>query len=218
MHATQPIVLRVGFLIGDKGMRIPTLDIIISRLIILLVGLPIHEWAHAWSAYELGDDTASLQGRMSLNPLAHLDPFGSILLLLTGFGWAKPVPVNPYRMRVNPRTGMALSALAGPASNFLVAMLCAIPFRLGLAQYVPYSIAELLFNIGGISLGLGIFNLLPAYPLDGEKVLVGVLPRQWADMLISLRPYSPFILMGLIFLGGTIISPILQQLMILLFY
>ena len=103
----------------------------LARLIVLLIGFPIHEWAHAWSADQLGDDTPRWQGRLSLNPLVHLDILGSLLLLLTGFGWAQPVPVNPNRMRIAPRSGMALSAFAGPASNLLVAMFCAIPFRLG---------------------------------------------------------------------------------------
>jgi Zn-dependent protease len=178
---------------------------LLTRLIVLLIGFPIHEWAHAWSAHELGDDTASLQGRLSLNPLAHLDIMGSIMLLLTGFGWAKPVPVSPYRMRTAPRVGMALSALAGPVSNRLVAALCAVPFRLGLLRLTPVgssflSLPALLFGIAGISINLALFNLLPFFPLDGEKVLVGVLPRRWGDWLLALRPYSPYILMFLLFI------------------
>ena len=100
---------------------------ILIRLIVLFLGIPIHEWAHAWSAYLLGDDTASMQGRLTLNPLAHLDPIGSLLILVSGFGWGKPVPVNPYRMRMNSRVGMAISAVAGPFSNFVLAMVLAIP-------------------------------------------------------------------------------------------
>ena len=199
-------------------MSIPSVQVLISRLIVLLIGLPIHEWAHAWSAHELGDDTASLQGRMSLNPLVHLDPIGSLLLMLTGFGWAKPVPVNPYRMRVSARSGAALSALAGPASNFLLAMICASPFQLGWTVFIPRFLAQLILNIGAVSLGLGIFNMMPVYPLDGEKVLMGILPREWGDMLLSIRPYSPFILLGLIFLGGTLLSGLIRQLAILLYY
>jgi len=179
---------------------------LLARLIVLLVGMPIHEWAHAWSAYELGDDTAQLQGRLSLNPLAHLDPWGSVLILLTGFGWAKPVPVNPYRMRMAPRTGMALSSLAGPASNLLLAMLCAVPFRLGLlnlgdiyASRTLPNAATILWLVAQVSIGLGLFNLLPFYPLDGEKVLLGVLPRHWGDQLLALQQYSPFVLMLLLF-------------------
>ncbi len=204
-----------------------SLSTLVARLIVLLIGMPIHEWAHAWSAYELGDDTASLQGRMTLNPIAHLDLFGSILILLTGFGWAKPVPVNPYRMRVSPRIGMALSAFAGPASNFLTAMVCAIPFRLGLLSLSGIFVSEsllnpamLLWTIAQISLGLALFNLLPFYPLDGEKVLVGVLPREWGDRLLAIRPFSPYILMGLMVLGviGLLVGIVWGPLMRLLFW
>ena len=180
---------------------------LLARLIVLLLATPIHEWAHAWSAYELGDDTASLQGRKTLNPLAHLDLFGGILIMLTGFGWAKPVPVNPFRMRVAPRAGMALSALAGPASNFLLTMVCAIPFRLGWLALgdvdftgSSLNLATLLWDVSWVSLGLALFNLLPFYPLDGEKVLVGLVPRGWDDRLLALRPISPYLLMAVLFL------------------
>lgn len=197
-----------------------------ARLIVLLVIMPIHEWAHAWSAYQLGDDTASLQGRLTLNPVAHLDLFGGILILMTGFGWAKPVPVNPYRMeRVSPRAGMALSSLAGPLSNFMTAMVCAIPFRLGLLSFGGtdrglFDPATLLWYIASVSVGLGLFNLLPFYPLDGEKVLVGVLPREWGDRLLSIRQVSPYILMALMVLGvaGLLVSLLRGPLMMLLFW
>ncbi|MCX7854532.1 MAG: site-2 protease family protein [Anaerolineae bacterium] len=177
----------------------------LARLIVLLVGMPFHEWAHAWSAHELGDDTPRWEGRLSLNPLAHLDILGAILILLTGFGWAKPVPVNPYRMRTSPRAGMALSAFAGPASNLVLAMLCALPFRLGWLSVgdvvsARLNLATLFFLIADVSLNLALFNLLPFFPLDGEKVLVGVLPPRWGDALLSFRPYSPYVLLGLLFL------------------
>ncbi|MCS7177950.1 MAG: site-2 protease family protein [Anaerolineae bacterium] len=203
----------------------------LARLIVLLVGMPIHEWAHAWSAHELGDDTPRWEGRLSLNPLAHLDILGAILLLLTGFGWAKPVPVNPYRMRTSPRTGMALSAFAGPASNLVVAMLCALPFRLGWlsladVEFTRLNLATLLFLIADVSLNLALFNLLPFFPLDGEKVLVGVLPPRWGDFFLSFRPYSPYVLMGLLFLlpylgldlVGLLIRLVKLPLQILLFW
>ncbi len=177
----------------------------LARLIVLLVGMPIHEWAHAWSAHELGDDTPRWEGRLSLNPLAHLDMLGAILILLTGFGWAKPVPINPYRMRTSPRAGMAISAFAGPASNLVVAMLCALPFRLGWVSLADVgltrlNLATLLFLVADVSINLALFNLLPFFPLDGEKVLVGLLPPRWGDALLSFRLYSPYILLGLLFL------------------
>ena len=200
---------------------------IVARLVVLLFGFPVHEWAHAWSADQLGDDTPRWQGRLSLNPMAHLDILGSIMLLLTGFGWAKPVPVSPHRMRTSPRAGMALTALAGPASNLLVAMLCAVPFRLGWLSTADIFTGAglvwpelLLWRIAEVSLGLALFNLLPLFPLDGEKVLAGVVPRDWGDRLLSFRPYSPYVLMGLIALGvaGRLIEIVWWPLLRLLFW
>ena len=188
------------------GISIPT---ILVRLVVLFLAIPIHEWAHAWSAYQLGDDTASREGRLTLNPMAHLDPIGSLLILVSGFGWGKPVPVNPYRLRTNPRIGHAITAFAGPLSNFVLAMLLAIPFRM---QRVDYAIASMdlysqRLSIGAlllvaieINLGLMLFNLIPLFPLDGEKVLVGVLPPRWGDNLLRIRPYGPIILAGLMFI------------------
>ncbi len=199
---------------------------ILVRLIILFLAIPIHEWAHAWSAYQLGDDTASMRGRMTLNPLAHLDPIGSLLLLFSGFGWGKPVPVNPYRMRTNPRAGMAISAAAGPFSNFVLAMLLAIPFRLGWVGWYTggFSIGALLFIAIQINLGLMLFNLIPIYPLDGEKILMGLLPPRWGDNLLRLRPFGTLILAVLLFilprlgvdLIGIIIAPVYGLLLSLL--
>lgn len=199
---------------------------ILVRLTILFLAIPIHEWAHAWSAYQLGDDTASMRGRMTLNPLAHLDPIGSLLLLFSGFGWGKPVPVNPYRMRTNPRAGMAISAAAGPFSNFVLAMLLAIPFRLGWVGWYTggFSIGSLLFIAIQINLGLMLFNLIPIYPLDGEKILMGLLPPRWGDNLLRLRPFGTLILAVLLFilprtgvdLIGMVIAPVYGLLLNLL--
>jgi len=199
---------------------------ILVRLIVLFLAIPIHEWAHAWSAYQLGDDSASMQGRMTLNPLAHLDPIGSLLLLFSGFGWGKPVPVNPYRMRTNPRAGMAISAAAGPFSNFVLAMLLAIPFRLGWVGWYTggFSIGDLLLIAIQINLGLMLFNLIPIYPLDGEKILMGLLPPRWGDNLLRLRPFGTLILAVLIFilprmgvdLIGILIMPVYRLLWSLL--
>lgn len=199
---------------------------ILVRLIILFLAIPIHEWAHAWSAYQLGDDSASQQGRMTLNPIVHLDPIGSLLLLFSGFGWGKPVPVNPYRMRTNPRAGMAISAAAGPFSNFVLAMLLAIPFRLGWVGWYTggFSIGSLLFIAIQINLGLMLFNLIPIYPLDGEKILMGLLPPRWGDNLLRLRPFGTLILAVLLFilprtgvdLIGMVITPVYGLLLNLL--
>lgn len=194
---------------------------LIVRLIVLFVGLPIHEWAHAWSAYQLGDDTARLQGRLTLNPFAHLDLFGSLVLLLTGFGWAKPVPVNPYRLRGSMRVSAALTAAAGPLSNFVMALLLAIPFRMGWlssASTWVLTLSQFLYIGIGINIGLMLFNLVPIPPLDGFTVLVGVLPPHWSDRLLRLRPYGPLVLIVVLLLAPYVLSPISVLLQMLLLY
>jgi Zn-dependent protease len=145
-------------------------------------------------------------GRLTLNPLAHLDPIGSLVLLLSGFGWAKPVPVNPNTLRRRTPAGMMLVAAAGPLSNLILAIIAAIPFQLGLVSlYSPTgdllpSLAFLLSEFIFINLILLFFNLIPIFPLDGEKVAEYFLPPNGQDMLLRLRPYGPIILMALLFI------------------
>ena len=197
-------------------------------MVAILTGLAFHEFCHAWAANELGDDTAARQGRLTLNPLAHLDPLGSALLLLVGFGWAKPTPVNPWRLRGGPRRGNAIVAFAGPASNFFFAALAAIPIRTGLVDDIEprpgetlveavirrgsgedYLLGFLVFVIS-LNILLGIFNLIPIPPLDGFKVTTGLLPRGPAEALEKLAPYGPGILMTLLVIGfiNPALSPI----------
>jgi Zn-dependent protease len=173
---------------------------LIARLIVLVIAFTFHELAHAWSADQLGDDTARRMGRLTLNPLAHLDPLGSLLLLFAGFGWAKPVPVNPYRLRPNPQVGFALVAAAGPFSNLVMALIAAIPFRFGVFTQ-PTFLANLFFEFIYINIILMLFNLLPIAPLDGSKILRGFAPREWDRWLAPLEQYGPFILMGVLVLG-----------------
>lgn len=180
-------------------------EVLLGRLLVIILGIPIHEWAHGWMAHLLGDETPESEGRLSLNPLTHLDPVGTLMILLTGFGWGRAARVNPYRMwRVkNPRTGMALTALAGPLSNILQAVLLALPFRLGLLALLPAAQADkleliLLWAIL-VNIGLAVFNLLPIPPLDGSRVLVGVAPPRVADFIERLEPIAPFILLGVLF-------------------
>jgi Zn-dependent protease len=177
---------------------------LISRIIVLVIAFSVHEFAHAWTADQLGDDTPRLQGRLTLNPLSHLDPLGSIMLLIAGFGWAKPVLVNPYALRRRTPAGMMLVAVAGPFSNLLLAILAAIPFRAGLlSPSFSGSFLSLLFlEFIWINLILLFFNLLPIFPLDGEKVAEYFLPPNGQDFLYRLRPYGMYILMGLILLGN----------------
>jgi Zn-dependent protease len=185
--------------------------VLIARSVTLLIAFTIHELAHAVSADRLGDMTPRRMGRITLNPLAHLDPIGTIMLLVAGFGWAKPVMVNPYNMRGNPRTMMALVALAGPASNLLMASMAAIPFRLGLIDFtftssnaiVPspdFMLSQFLW----INIILAIFNLIPIPPLDGYKILMGILPPNISYRLQPLEQYGMLILLALVFLPGFI--------------
>ncbi|MBL8058007.1 MAG: site-2 protease family protein [Anaerolineales bacterium] len=191
---------------------------IIARVITLLIAFTIHELAHAWVADQLGDTTPRRMGRLTLNPLAHLDPVGSLLLVFAGFGWAKPVMTNPYNFRNGPRLGMALVAAAGPFSNLLMAILAAIPFRLGLLELSGRfsTISGLLptpeyFLVDFIQLNilLMLFNLLPIGPLDGMKVLRGFAPREWDQALNLLEQWGMFILLALVFLGQSVLSLVL---------
>ena len=150
-------------------------------IIALLIAITIHEFSHALMADRLGDPTARLAGRLTLNPLAHLDPIGTIMILLVNFGWGKPVPFDPFNLR-NPRQGSALISFAGPASNLLLALLLSILLRL--TPLIPLNIyaivhpfTSLLIPIIVLNVSLAIFNLLPIHPLDGGKILVGILPE-----------------------------------------
>ncbi|RME48108.1 MAG: site-2 protease family protein [Chloroflexi bacterium] len=177
----------------------------ISVIVALVVGITVHEFAHAFTASELGDPTSRNQGRLTLNPLSHLDPVGSLMILFAGFGWGKPVPVNPYMLRTDPTVGMAVVSLAGPASNVLTALLFAIPLRLGIlpsgfgSRMFP-SFTSLFGTIIFINIALAVFNLIPLAPLDGYKVALAVLPREFANRLRQIETYGPIILILLVFL------------------
>ena len=184
-------------------------------LIPLLLSLTVHEWAHAWSAYRLGDDTAEKQGRLTLNPIAHIDPIGTLLLPLLGvpFGWAKPVPVSPTRFRrdVNMNRGMIITAAAGPFSNVVLAVLCAIAFGL-VARFSPdaltarFGVAPLLMMMIQINVALAIFNMIPIPPLDGSRVVDGLVPYGWRPAWESIVRLSPLLLVVIIFFSGRIIA------------
>ena len=187
---------------------------IIIRIITLVIAFTIHEFAHAWVATMFGDNTPSAAGRLTLNPLAHLDVMGSLLLLIAGFGWAKPVPINPYAMRT--RSGVMWTSLAGPFSNFLMAILAAIPLRLGVVSATGSNfLSQFLLEFMLINLVLMLFNLIPIAPLDGEKIAEYVWPPAWGKVLEKLSRYGPMILLVLILLGsfgsfnilGAVINP-----------
>ena len=180
----------------------------LSILFALVIGIAIHEFSHAWAADVLGDPTARYQGRLTLNPVAHFDPMGALMILYSviagwGFGWGKPVPVNPRNLRYGPRVGMALTAVAGPVSNLLLAVVVATPFRLGVE--LPGVLGELLLTIVLVNLGLALFNTLPIPPLDGFSVLSGLLSTvraRWAYDVVAqldrLRAYGPMVFLLLI--------------------
>ncbi len=182
-------------------------SVIIARAIVLLIAFTVHELAHAVTADRMGDPTPRSQGRITLNPIKHLDPIGAIFLLVSGFGWAKPVMINPYNLRGNPRTSMAIVAAAGPLSNLVMAFLASLPVQLGLVgiQFQAPSgvlpdLPYLLFEFIWINLILLFFNLIPIPPLDGYKILLGILPPEVGLRLRPLEQYGFLILMGAIFL------------------
>jgi Zn-dependent protease len=158
----------------------------VAFLLSLLIAIDVHEFAHAWMANELGDPTARYQGRLSLNPLVHLDPMGTRMMLFSlvsgvGIGWGKPVPVNPVYLRKGPRVGMGLVAAAGPLSNLVLAAIVAVPIRLGLTM--SWSLLNLLLILISVNISIALFNLLPIPPLDGASILRGILSTiraKWA--------------------------------------
>ena len=184
----------------------------VSRIMIwipLVFSLTVHEWAHAASAALLGDRTAEQQGRLTLNPLPHLDPVGTVLLPLIGvpFGWAKPVPVNPARFRrgVNMRTGLVLTAAAGPASNVVLAFVSSLALAM-LYTRAPHLLATagpVLQMMVFLNVLLAVFNMLPIPPLDGSRVADGLMPNAW-------RPaWDAFARLGPLVLAGVILAPLL---------
>jgi Zn-dependent protease len=177
-------------------------NFILERLLTyvpLLLSLTVHEWAHAYSAFLLGDDTAARNGRLTLNPISHIDPLGTLILPLFspfGFGWAKPVPVNPTRFRrdISMRTGMMITAAAGPASNLLIAIVSAVGLgllmRRGIVQGRTDGLAELLEISIGMNLSLCLFNLLPFPPLDGSRVVDGLVPYRYRGSWEQVERYA----------------------------
>ena len=180
----------------------------------LVVAVTVHEFSHALVANGLGDTTAKQQGRLSLNPIRHLDPSGTLMLLIAGFGWGKPVPVNPRRLAHGP-TGTSLVAAAGPFSNLVTAFLLAIPIKLGLLDSTGPGLNQVtVVMTGGLLPGLAdilglfiffnlllaVFNLLPLAPLDGSRVLEGFIPRHRAESYARFQRYGPMVLVGIVML------------------
>lgn len=178
--------------------------LIISRVLTLIIALTVHEFAHAFVADRFGDDTPRIMGRLTLNPLKHLDVMGSLLLIIAGFGWAKPVPVNPAKLHEHSRSAFMWVSIAGPAANLLLACLAAIPLRFNLIPTLPAStilpsISSFLITFFVINLVLMVFNLLPLPPLDGEKILEFLLPESWASQYAKIKPFGPILLLVVVF-------------------
>ncbi len=178
----------------------------------ILLALTLHEYAHAYTAYKLGDDTAQKLGRLTLNPLKHLDLLGTIMLFIIQLGWAKPVPVNPEHFS-NPRRGMLYVAAAGPASNILQALAFGLLYRILLpldpgSQLFTYFLFMIRIAVI-INLILAFFNLIPIPPLDGSKIAFSFLPARWDSLVYSLDRFGPFILLGIILVGNRFDLPII---------
>lgn len=182
---------------------------ILVYAVLLLVVFPVHEMAHGFAAYLLGDKTAKYQGRLTMNPLAHMDPFGSLMMLLVGVGYAKPVPVNPYNFK-NRKAGMALTALAGPLSNLLMAILSVGLYRVlyrVLIIFVSDGWTLTLLRMGlvelfaSINIRLAMFNLLPIPPLDGFRIISYVLPDKWVFMVNRYQQVITLVVLVVVFTG-----------------
>jgi len=178
---------------------------IVLRVPAVLIALTIHEFFHGYAAFCLGDNTAKWQGRLTLNPIKHLDPIGTLLLLFARFGWAKPVPVNPYNLR-NPKRDMAIIALAGPVSNFVTAFFAMFIFMflmatgwLGTGTVAMYTLM-FFFNLFAINIGLGIFNLIPIPPLDGSKIFAMFLPHHLYWRYTNFRYW--FVILAILIMGS----------------
>lgn len=169
----------------------------------IIIGLTVHEWAHAYAAYRLGDPTARNLGRMTLNPLAHIDPIGFIMLLVVGFGWAKPVPINPRNFKNYKRDDIIVS-LAGIFINIITAFLFSFVYVAGVLKWglgTNEAFMSIFGSIITINLALAIFNLIPIYPLDGSHVLEALLIRKFPRFFMFLRQYGQWILLALLFTG-----------------
>jgi len=186
----------------------------------LLIAVTFHEVAHGWVADRLGDPTARYAGRLTLNPIKHVDLIGTLVFVFTRMiGWAKPVPVNPYNLR-NPRRDMMLVSIAGPGANFAIAVISAFLYNIligirvspeGFWGAILIPLVLMLRYCVVLNIGLGVFNLIPVPPLDGSKILMGILPYKHAVAFSRIEPYGFIILLGLIFFGiiGYIIYPII---------
>lgn len=178
----------------------------IAFVIAIVLGITVHEFMHAYAAHRLGDDTARLLGRLSLNPMAHLDPFGTLLLVLAGFGYGKPVPFNESRLRT--ALGVTFVAVAGPLANVALAALCALPLRFGSASLLGGAYVEILEAVVLWNCVLAIFNLVPIPPLDGANVVYGLLSPSQQYSWRTYQQYGPYLLLFILLLAPRVLSAV----------
>ena len=194
-------------------LRLP-MEVLVILLPILIFSLCFHEFSHGYIAYKLGDHTAARNGRLTLNPLAHLDPIGSLMILFVGFGWAKPVPVNPINFS-NPRVDMMKVAFAGPASNLILAFTGGLIMRF--FNFVGFMQSEMfiqtLYLFIFINISLAVFNMIPVAPLDGSQIFGNMISKNNPELAWKLQMYGPKILMGIILIGMVTPFSILRFLM-----
>ncbi len=184
----------------------------VALLLGLVLGITVHEAAHATSAYLLGDDTAYRDGRVTLNPMSHLDVLGSLMLVMAGFGWGKPTPVMPSKLRWG-IFGPVAVALAGPVSNLLIVTVCAVLYLLPAFQDPSSYLFISVLMVAGTNALLFVFNLIPIPPLDGSKVLFPFLPRALDGFVDFMNQYGPFILLGIILISFVTNLPIISILL-----
>ena len=190
-----------------NGFSLDTIIIVLLRVVVVLLAISVHEMAHGFAAYKLGDNTAKYDGRLSLNPLRHLDPFGALCMLFFGFGWAKPVMVNPNYFK-NHKRDMALTALAGPVSNFILAYVGMIVY-LHLCPLVSnVYLTTFFYMFINLNIGLGIFNLIPIPPLDGSKIFLSLLPRRIYYEIMRYEQFGFIVLIVALYLN--VLDPILS--------
>src|SRR6267378_6253822 len=197
----------------QRAAQQPTL--FLGFVIAILLGITVHEFMHAYVANRLGDDTARLMGRMSLNPMAHLDPFGTLLIVLAGFGYGKPVPFNESRLRT--ALGVSGVALAGPFANLVLAALCALPLRFGGIDPLGGAYSVILESIVFYNCILAVFNLIPIPPLDGSNVVYGLLPPQQKYTWRTYQQYGPILLLLLLFFGAQVLRVVVYGPAVFLF-